>query len=88
MVVQFGFAGLSLLLVPKIRPPKRPTIKDYMYVKGSGNPLIQVLIDVFNRYKVFPCALATSLDIGLSNLSLKTITLSFYSMYNGKPCSI
>lgn len=32
-----------------------------------------------NRYKVCPCALATSLDIGLSNLSLKTITLSFYS---------
>ncbi|KAI8061154.1 triose-phosphate transporter family-domain-containing protein [Gongronella butleri] len=30
--------------------------------------------------KVFPCALATSLDIGLSNLSLKTITLSFYTM--------
>ncbi|CDS11473.1 hypothetical protein LRAMOSA03736 [Lichtheimia ramosa] len=61
MVVQFSFAGLSLLLVPSIRPPKRPTIKDYMY-------------------KVFPCALATSLDIGLSNLSLKTITLSFYTM--------
>lgn len=32
MVVQFSFAGLSLLLVPSIRPPKRPTIKDYMYV--------------------------------------------------------
>ncbi|CAO3608713.1 unnamed protein product [Cunninghamella blakesleeana] len=31
-------------------------------------------------FKVFPCALATSLDIGLSNLSLKTITLSFYTM--------
>ncbi|KAG0790348.1 hypothetical protein G6F57_005212 [Rhizopus arrhizus] len=31
-------------------------------------------------YKIFPCALATSLDIGLSNLSLKTITLSFYTM--------
>ncbi|ORX49493.1 TPT-domain-containing protein [Hesseltinella vesiculosa] len=31
-------------------------------------------------FKVLPCALATSLDIGLSNLSLKTITLSFYTM--------
>ncbi|CAO3689958.1 unnamed protein product [Rhizopus stolonifer] len=31
-------------------------------------------------FKIFPCALATSLDIGLSNLSLKTITLSFYTM--------
>ncbi|KAI8987053.1 Rrp15p-domain-containing protein [Pilobolus umbonatus] len=31
-------------------------------------------------YKVLPCAFATSFDIGLSNLSLKTITLSFYTM--------
>ncbi|KAG2217411.1 hypothetical protein INT45_004869 [Circinella minor] len=61
MVVQFIFAGLSLLLVPKIRPTKRPGLKDYIL-------------------KVFPCALATSLDIGLSNFSLKTIILSFYTM--------
>ncbi|KAF8610745.1 TPT-domain-containing protein [Ceratobasidium sp. AG-I] len=30
--------------------------------------------------KAVPCAVTTSLDIGLSNLSLKTITLSFYTM--------
>lgn len=30
--------------------------------------------------KVVPTAISTSLDIGLSNLSLKTITLSFYTM--------
>ncbi|KZT58871.1 TPT-domain-containing protein [Calocera cornea HHB12733] len=30
--------------------------------------------------KVVPCAVTTGLDIGLSNLSLKTITLSFYTM--------
>ncbi|SJX65560.1 related to YMD8-putative nucleotide sugar transporter [Sporisorium reilianum f. sp. reilianum] len=30
--------------------------------------------------KVVPCALATALDIGLSNTSLKTITLTFYTM--------
>ena len=34
------------------------------------------------RRKVIPTAMATSLDIGLSNLSLKTITLSFYSTYH------
>lgn len=32
-----------------------------------------------SRKKAFPTAIATSLDIGLSNVSLKTITLSFYS---------
>ncbi|KAI8371202.1 triose-phosphate transporter family-domain-containing protein [Choanephora cucurbitarum] len=61
MIVQFFFSGTSLLLVPKLRPTKRPSISDYIY-------------------KILPCALATSLDIGLSNLSLKTITLSFYTM--------
>ncbi|KDN52570.1 TPT-domain-containing protein [Tilletiaria anomala UBC 951] len=30
--------------------------------------------------KIAPCALATAVDIGLSNLSLKTITLTFYTM--------
>ncbi|GAA6038440.1 hypothetical protein JCM8097_007653 [Rhodosporidiobolus ruineniae] len=30
--------------------------------------------------KVAPCGVATGLDIGLSNLSLRTITLSFYTM--------
>ncbi|OAD74191.1 hypothetical protein PHYBLDRAFT_112042, partial [Phycomyces blakesleeanus NRRL 1555(-)] len=61
MVVQSIFAGCSLLIVPKLRPKKIPTGKEYIY-------------------KIFPCALATSFDIGLSNLSLKTITLSFYTM--------
>ncbi|KAE8226165.1 hypothetical protein CF319_g1196 [Tilletia indica] len=30
--------------------------------------------------KVVPCGIATALDVGLSNLSLKTITLTFYTM--------
>ncbi|TIB97421.1 TPT-domain-containing protein [Wallemia mellicola] len=30
--------------------------------------------------KIVPCSLSTALDIGLSNLSLKTITLTFYTM--------
>lgn len=34
---------------------------------------------ILHRKKAVPTAIATSLDIGLSNLSLKTITLSFYS---------
>ncbi|ORZ03641.1 triose-phosphate transporter family-domain-containing protein [Syncephalastrum racemosum] len=61
MGVQFLLAGSSLLLFPRLRPKRTPTVSEYMY-------------------RVFPCALATSLDIGLSNLSLKTITLSFYTM--------
>ena len=36
---------------------------------------------VWVRQKCVPCAVTTGLDIGLSNLSLKTITLSLYSTY-------
>ncbi|CAO3684418.1 unnamed protein product [Umbelopsis ramanniana] len=61
MLVQFTFAGLTLAVLPRFKPKKRPSAKNYLY-------------------KVCPCAAATSLDIGLSNLSLKTITLSFYTM--------
>lgn len=35
--------------------------------------------DVVFRKRALPTAVTTGLDIGLSNLSLKTITLSFYS---------
>lgn len=35
----------------------------------------------FYRKRAVPTAVATGLDIGLSNLSLKTITLSFYSEF-------
>ncbi|KAF9580716.1 Triose-phosphate Transporter [Lunasporangiospora selenospora] len=35
---------------------------------------------VFACTKIMPCAIASGLDIGLSNNSLKTITLAFYTM--------
>ena len=36
-------------------------------------------VSIAHRKKAVPTAVSTGLDIGLSNLSLKTITLSFYS---------
>ena len=44
-------------------------------------PIPSAKLTTINRKKVFPTAVATSLDIGLSNLSLKTISLSFYSQW-------
>ncbi|OZJ02586.1 hypothetical protein BZG36_03651 [Bifiguratus adelaidae] len=61
MVVQFTLSGLTLCLIPRWRPKRRPKLRDYLT-------------------KIVPCGLATGLDIGLSNLSLKTISLSFYTM--------
>lgn len=36
-------------------------------------------VKLMNSVKVMPTAISTGGDIGLSNLSLKTITLSLYS---------
>lgn len=36
-------------------------------------------LDLLHRRKAVPTGITTGLDIGLSNLSLKLITLSFYS---------
>ena len=44
-------------------------------------PLALILLTSIFRTRTVPTAIATSLDIGLSNLSLKTITLSFYSEF-------
>jgi hypothetical protein len=38
--------------------------------------------DAEDRSKIFPTAISTGGDIGLSNLSLKTITLSLYSQFS------
>lgn len=70
MTLQFALSGLLLIscwgeqIVP--RDP------------ATGKRLRPTLSDW--ALKVAPCALATALDIGLSNLSLKTITLTFYTM--------
>jgi len=47
----------------------------YPHLKPTRFPKIKDYIT-----KVVPCGLATGLDIGLSNNSLKYITLSFYTM--------
>ena len=44
-------------------------------LKPPSNPSFK---DVF--FRILPCSFSTALDIGLSNSSLKSITLSFYTM--------
>lgn len=48
---------------------------------------VPILTKLFSylRTKVIPTGMTTSLDIGLSNLSLKLITLSFYSKSVASP---
>lgn len=66
MIVQFALSSAALALFKDIAPRGR-----------NGKRARPNAKDWLS--KVVPCALATAIDIGLSNLSLKTITLTFYS---------
>ena len=78
MVVQWSLSALVLTTFKSLRSPNRPKSKDYLCVQFF-NSSVHELRTATNRSKVIPCGMATGLDIGLSNLSLRTITLSFYS---------
>ncbi|EIN12087.1 TPT-domain-containing protein [Punctularia strigosozonata HHB-11173 SS5] len=78
-VVQFCLSALLRNLMPqRFRPDSRPTRKDWAYVRYSMEQLVS--LNVIFRKKIVPTGVATSLDIGLGNVSLKLITLSFYTM--------
>lgn len=67
MLMQFALASSAMRILPKVVPRR-------------ANGTISQPSGVDWASKVVPCALATALDIGLSNTSLKTITLTFYTM--------
>ncbi|SPO39590.1 related to YMD8 - putative nucleotide sugar transporter [Pseudozyma flocculosa] len=68
MVMQFILASLAMKLFDEKLVPRKPNGER---ARPSGHDWAS---------KVVPCAAATALDIGLSNTSLKTITLTFYTM--------
>jgi solute carrier family 35 protein C2 len=73
MAVQFIFSALLLYFIPSLRP-RRPTT-------GTGTPGTNpVMTKLFYVTRLLPCGGATSLDIGLGNMSLKFISLTFLTM--------
>ncbi|PWY78250.1 TPT-domain-containing protein, partial [Aspergillus heteromorphus CBS 117.55] len=82
MLVQFTFSSLLLWLIPSLRP-KPPTAST-----PSGSPVSEhealeprpVITKFFYLTRLVPCGAATSLDIGLGNMSLKFISLTFLTM--------
>ena len=70
MLVQFCLALLVLYFVPRLRP--RPNSDTDIH----DEPL---MTRKFYFTRIAPCGAATGLDIGLGNMSLKFITLTFYS---------
>ncbi|PGH19239.1 hypothetical protein AJ80_04104 [Polytolypa hystricis UAMH7299] len=76
MLVQFILASTMLYLFPKLRPrlPSSPSS-----IAGQTK-LGRVITPFFYITRLVPCGTATSLDIGLGNMSLKFISLSFLTM--------
>lgn len=86
MLVQFSLAALVLYFLPRFRPrqdfstiPQSPqrTGADRSWGESEGKR--SLMTRWFYATRLGPCGMATGLDIGLGNMSLKFISLSFYS---------
>lgn len=80
MVVQFFLALGVLYFVPGLRPRKdasarvaAPSLKEALFSAKS------LMSRMFYLTRIGPCGAATGLDIGLGNMSMKFISLTFYS---------
>ncbi|EEA26174.1 hypothetical protein TMatcc_005578 [Talaromyces marneffei ATCC 18224] len=71
MLVQLLLAALILFFVPSLRPKQQP---------GSSSKSEPIMTKSFYLTRLVPCGTATSLDIGLGNMSLKYISLTFLTM--------
>ncbi|EGD86511.1 hypothetical protein H112_05005 [Trichophyton rubrum D6] len=74
MLVQFILASILLYFFPSLRPPLNSPDA------APGKPSKPSLTPIFYLTRLVPCGSATSLDIGLGNMSLRFITLSFLTM--------
>lgn len=85
MIVQFTCAGLVLYFLPQLRPRRH-----HSSLQNSTSTLFQqsqethastkpIMSKWFYLTRLGPCGAATALDIGLGNMSLKYIKLTFYS---------
>ncbi|KAJ5101609.1 hypothetical protein NUU61_003831 [Penicillium alfredii] len=81
MVVQFTLSALLLWVFPSLRPRNPPSSTLNSPVDGSGpEESTPVLTTFFYLTRLVPCGAATSLDIGLGNMALKFISLTFLTM--------
>ncbi|KAN0068126.1 Triose-phosphate Transporter family domain containing protein [Elaphomyces granulatus] len=73
MLVQFLLSASILYFFPFFRPPMS------VIENGSTEPS-PIMTKFFYLTRLVPCGAATSLDIGLGNMSLKFISLTFLTM--------
>ena len=78
MLVQFSLACLLLYLFPSLRPQRPPAPQlGHLTTESTSKSIIT---KHFWATRLLPCGTATSLDIGLGNMSLKFISLTFFTM--------
>ncbi|KAK3945355.1 hypothetical protein QBC46DRAFT_303285 [Diplogelasinospora grovesii] len=80
MLVQFTFASLVLYFIPSLRPQNAFRRSDMGQSRHEAEPERPIMTKMFYLTRIGPCGIATGLDIGLGNTSLKFITLTFYTM--------
>lgn len=82
MLVQFVLASLVLYFVPRLRPRKDSITNPHNnsgVQEDSLDAAKPLMTRIFYFTRIGPCGTATSLDIGLGNMSLKFISLTFFS---------
>lgn len=85
MLVQFSLANVVLYLFPRFRP-RHDSITNpndsNLHVDRAVDSEKPLMTKKFYLTRIGPCGAATGLDIGLGNMSLRFITLTFYSASN------
>ena len=82
MIVQFSLASLVLFAIPSLRPRH-----DSLNPHAAGTRIEPMdakkplMTKWFYISRIGPCGVATGMDIGLGNMSLKFITLTFFSEF-------
>src|SRR2546430_2666471 len=87
MLVQFFLASLILYLFPQFRPrfDSLSDSQDPLSTSGADRVRHEAGLEkpsmtrMFYLTRIGPCGAATGLDIGLGNMSLKSISLTFFS---------
>jgi solute carrier family 35 protein C2 len=78
MIVQFSLASTVLYFFPSLRPQSGYT-SDLGRSRHESERSGPVMTKLFYLTRIAPCGAATGLDIGLGNMSLQFIKLTFYS---------
>ncbi|KAF2478173.1 TPT-domain-containing protein [Lindgomyces ingoldianus] len=82
MIVQFSLASLVLFLIPSFRP-RHDSLNPHVPGAPPPEPIDSkkpLMTRWFYLSRIGPCGVATGMDIGLGNTSLKFISLTFFTM--------